>query len=73
MGFAQRNYLYGVVKDSVSKEVMIDAHIKNISAGLITSTSYRGAFKIPAKEGDSLVVSSVGHVTLLLGCSGRLV
>ncbi|GAB4244373.1 MAG: hypothetical protein Tsb0034_22560 [Ekhidna sp.] len=62
---AQRNYIYGVVLDSVSCEEMIGAHIRNINAGLLTSSDPYGKFKIPAMAGDSIVVSSVGHKTLV--------
>ncbi|NQZ78766.1 MAG: carboxypeptidase-like regulatory domain-containing protein [Ekhidna sp.] len=62
--FGQRKYVYGVVLDSASKEILIGAHIQNINAGNLTSTNERGAFKLPAKVGDTLVISSVGYKTL---------
>lgn len=61
---AQRTYIYGVVKDSTTKEEMIGAHVRNISAGSLTSTNEKGEFRMPTKEGDTLVISSVGHQTL---------
>ncbi|WP_421763716.1 hypothetical protein [Ekhidna sp.] len=61
---AQRNYFYGVVKDSATHEVMIGVHIQNTDAGSLTSTNERGAFKMPAMVGDTLVLSSVAHKTL---------
>lgn len=64
-GIGQRTYLYGVVKDSASHQDMIGVHIQNINAGLLTSTDNYGNFKIPAQKGDSIVLSSVGHQTLL--------
>lgn len=39
-------------------------HVRNINAGLLTSTDPYGKFKIPAMVGDTLVLSSVGHQTL---------
>ncbi|MEM7297137.1 MAG: carboxypeptidase-like regulatory domain-containing protein [Bacteroidota bacterium] len=63
-GFSQRNYIYGVVRDSASNQDMIGAHARNINAGLLTSTDPYGKFKIPAKVGDTLVLSSMGHQTL---------
>lgn len=57
----QRSYIYGVVKDSASKEEMIGVHVRNINAELLTSTNPKGAFKIPAQVGDTLVFSSVGY------------
>lgn len=43
---------------------MIGAHIQNIDAGSLTSTTPEGKFKIPAQAGDTIVISSVGHKTL---------
>ena len=61
---AQRNYMYGLVRDSISGEAMIGVHIQNINAGSLTSTNAEGKFKMPAQTGDTLVFSSVGHTTL---------
>ena len=61
---AQRTYVYGVVRDSLSREVMIGAHIRNIDAGSVTSTNEDGKFRMPTKVGDTLVISNVGHKTL---------
>ncbi len=64
MSFGQRNYIYGIVKDSITQESMIGVHIKNIDAGSLTSTNEEGKFKMPAKVGDTLVLSNVGYKTL---------
>lgn len=61
---AQRNYVYGIVRDSLSQESMIGVHIQNIDAGSLTSTNAEGKFKMPVQVGDTLVLSSVGHKTL---------
>lgn len=61
---AQRTYVYGVVKDSLTQEDLIGVHIQNIDAGSLTSTNAEGKFKMPAQVGDTLVFSSVGHKTL---------
>lgn len=61
---AQRSYVYGMVRDSLSSDEMIGVHVKNIDAGSLTSTNADGKFKIPAQIGDTLVLSSVGHTTL---------
>lgn len=61
---AQRRYLGGVVRDSLSGQDMIGVHVRNIDAGNITSTNPYGKFQIPAQLGDTLVLSSVGHKTL---------
>ncbi|MEO9869735.1 carboxypeptidase-like regulatory domain-containing protein [Ekhidna sp.] len=64
LSFSQRNYAYGVVRDSISNDVLIGAHIRNIDAGSLTSTNEYGKFKMPVKVGDTLVFSSVGYQTL---------
>jgi len=61
---AQRNYVYGSVADSLDGHVLIGAHIQNIDAGSLTSTNEDGKFKIPVKVGDTLIISSVGYLTL---------
>lgn len=61
---AQRNYVYGAVRDSLSGDEMIGVHVQNIDAKRLTSTNQNGTFKLPAKIGDTLVFSSVGHKTL---------
>ena len=61
---AQRDYVYGVVRDSLSGDEMIGVHVRNIDAGQLTSTNEEGKFKMPAQVGDTLVFSSVGHKTL---------
>lgn len=63
-GLSQRNYMFGVVKDSASRQDMIGVHVQNINAGSVTSTNPYGKFKLPAKAGDTIVFSSVGHTTL---------
>jgi len=62
--FSQRNYIYGVVRDSASQQDMIGVHIRNVDAGLLTSSDAYGKFKIPVQVGDTLALSSVGHTTL---------
>lgn len=63
-GFAQRNYLYGKVTESTTIEPVIGAHIRNTSAGLVTSSNVNGKFKIPVRAGDSLVITFVGYKTI---------
>lgn len=62
--FGQRSYVFGVVKDSASNEVLIGAHIQNIDAGSVTSANENGSFRLPAQVGDTLVISNVGYQTL---------
>jgi len=64
LAFGQRNYSFGIVKDSLSDEPMVGVHIRNILAGSITSTNEEGKFRIPVKVGDTLVLSNVGYQTL---------
>ncbi|MEP1034143.1 carboxypeptidase-like regulatory domain-containing protein [Ekhidna sp.] len=61
---AQRSYVYGIVKDSLTKEDLIGVHIQNIDAGSLTSTNAEGKFQMPGQIGDTIVFSSVGHKTL---------
>ncbi len=63
-GYAQRNYLYGEVTESATLEPIIGAHIRNTSAGLVTSTNVNGKFKIPVRAGDSLTITFVGYKTI---------
>ncbi|WP_462250931.1 carboxypeptidase-like regulatory domain-containing protein [Ekhidna sp.] len=63
-GFSQRDYLYGEVTDLNSSDPVIGAHIRNLSAGLITNTNENGRFKIPVQVGDSLVVTFVGYESI---------
>lgn len=64
-GFAQRDYIYGVVLDSTTSEPMIGVHIRNITAGLLTNTNVDGEFKIPIKPGDSLVLTYIGFKSVV--------
>ncbi len=62
---AQQTYIYGVVKDSISRKEMIGVHIRNISAGdTLTVTNEKGKFRMIVQVGDTLSFSSVGHKTL---------
>jgi hypothetical protein len=61
---AQRRYLEGVVRDSLSGQDMIGVHVRNLDAGNLTSTNAYGQFQLPAQSGDTLVFSSIGHKTL---------
>ncbi|NQZ76827.1 MAG: carboxypeptidase-like regulatory domain-containing protein [Ekhidna sp.] len=61
---AQRDYIYGSVTDSASKESIPSAHLKNLSAGLVTNSNSTGSFKIPAKIGDTLIVTHIGYESL---------
>ncbi|MEM6735229.1 MAG: carboxypeptidase-like regulatory domain-containing protein [Bacteroidota bacterium] len=64
VSYGQRNYIYGLVRDSTTQEEMPGVHVKNINAGLLTSANINGKFKIPAQMGDTIVLSSVGYKTL---------
>lgn len=61
---AQRTYLNGVVKDSLTGQDMLGVHIKNINASSLTSSNAYGKFRIPVQFGDTLVFSNVGYKTI---------
>lgn len=61
--YAQRDFIYGSVVDS-DRFPMSDVYIRNINAGIITSTDTEGDFRIPAQVGDTIVVSFVGFNTI---------
>lgn len=60
---AQRTYVYGELRNGQDDAIMVGAHVRNLNAGLVTSSNENGKFKIPAMAGDSLVLSSVGFQT----------
>ncbi len=64
VGLSQRQFVFGVLKDSVSNELLIGAHVLNISSDKLTVTNEEGAFRIPVQVGDTLVFSNVGYQTL---------
>lgn len=63
-GYSQRDYLYGIVSDSINSDRMIGVHITNPKAGLLTNTNENGTFKIPVQKGDSLVFTYVGYKSI---------
>lgn len=58
-----RLLLGGVVNNHLSGEPISAVHVLNLTDSLATITSPAGAFKIPAKVGDSLVFSIIGYST----------
>ncbi|MEO9871446.1 carboxypeptidase-like regulatory domain-containing protein [Ekhidna sp.] len=59
--FSQRTYLHGIVRDSSTLEALIGVHISNVSSQKLTNNEIDGSFKIPVKEGDSLLLTYVGY------------
>jgi hypothetical protein len=58
-----RLLLGGVVNNHLTGEPINAVHVLNLTDSLATITSPEGAFKIPAKVGDSLVFSIIGYST----------
>ncbi|MEP1095447.1 MAG: hypothetical protein ABJG78_10075 [Cyclobacteriaceae bacterium] len=63
-GISQRRYMYGVVRDSVTKEEILGAHIRNLSAKKLAIADEYAQFRIPAQVGDTLMFSHVGFQVL---------
>lgn len=64
LGFSQRRYVFGVVKDSSTAEVMIGTHVRNITSDKLVISDAQGKFRIPIQVGDTLAFSNVGYQTL---------
>lgn len=58
-----RLLLGGVVTNHLTGEPVNAVHVLNLTDSLATITSPEGAFRIPAKVGDSLVFSIIGYST----------
>lgn len=58
---SNRTFLFGKVTDSI--KIVKNAHIINLTTKQGTFTNDDGAFRILAKENDSLQISSIGFVT----------
>ncbi len=56
-----RLLLGGIVTNHLTGEPVAAAHVLNLTDSLATITSPEGAFKLPAKVGDSLIFSSIGY------------
>jgi len=57
--------MYGIVKDSLNQQPMTGAHIRNLTAGSLTSTNEHGKFKMPIQVGDTLLLTSVGYQEIM--------
>ncbi len=55
----ERKALFGIIKDSL--QVLNNAHIVNLNSNLGTVTIKDGSFKIYAKIGDTLRISTIQH------------
>ncbi len=66
VGFSQRKFMYGIVKDSTTKEEIIGTHVRNITSDKLAIADAYGKFRIPVQVGDTLMFSNVGYQ--VLGC-----
>lgn len=62
----ERVLLGGVLRNLVTGEPVVSAHVLNLTDSLATISSEVGTFKIPVHLGDSLVFSSIGYQTKAL-------
>ena len=60
---AQSFTLSGEVTDLRTEEQIKHATVKNLTSGLSVLTDHAGGFKLPANQGDTLLVSAVGYTT----------
>lgn len=63
-GFGQRQFLFGLVRDSATNEILTGTHVRNISSDKLAITDAYGKFRLPAMPGDTLVFSNVGYQML---------
>lgn len=61
---SKREIIYGKVLDST--QTISNAHIININTSQGTASDEKGAFKIYAKENDSLRITSIGYKTKIV-------
>lgn len=62
----ERVLLGGVLRNFITGEPVVSAHVLNLTDSLATISSEAGTFKIPVHLGDSLVFSSIGYQTKAL-------
>lgn len=63
-GFSQRKFMFGVVKDSVTKEEIIGTHIRNLTSDKLTIADEYGKFRMPVQVGDTILLTNVGYQML---------
>jgi len=61
IAFSQKKKLYGIVKDSATKEIIEYASISNINSNKTTVSNTKGKFNVDVKEGDVLSIASINH------------
>jgi hypothetical protein len=61
-----RLLLGGIVSNHLTGEPVNAVHVLNLTDSLATITSEEGAFRIPAKVGDSLIFTCIGYSTRAL-------
>lgn len=57
--------MHGLVQDASANSILREAHIQNISAGKLAVLDAYGKFRIPAKVGDTLIISHIGFKDLI--------
>lgn len=63
-GFSQRKFMFGVVKDSVTKEKIIGTHIRNLTSDKLAIADEYGKFRMPVQIGDTILLTNVGYQML---------
>lgn len=61
VSFGQKKKIWGLVKDSATKEIIEYASITNITSNKTTVSNTKGKFIVDAKEGDILSIASINH------------
>jgi len=56
--------MYGIVKDSTTKEEILGVHIRNLTSKKLAIADEYAQFRIPAQAGDTLMLSHVGFQIL---------
>ncbi len=61
IAFSQKKKLYGIVKDSATKEIIEYASITNINSNKTTVSNTKGKFNIDVTSGDVISIASINH------------
>ena len=56
--------MFGVVKDSVTKEEIIGTHIRNLTSDKLAIADEYGKFRMPVQVGDTILLTHVGYQML---------
>lgn len=61
IAFSQKKKLYGIVRDSATKEIIEYASITNINSNKTTVSNTKGKFNIDVTSGDVISIASINH------------